>query len=218
MTLLRREGGPVSRNMSKSLETKACTKCGEEKAQEDFALTYRKPEQRRADCKGCAQAVKRAWAQKTQERRKLQKRESYERAKGDPRRLEMRAERRRRYKQSKRGREKRWLQRHRARARKGGATTVDLTLREWRKIREAYKHCCAYCGTSDALTIDHVIPVSKGGDHTAINVVPACHSCNSRKYNKLTLQYVSVLEGNPYVREKYNNVQRLPPRVHLIGG
>ena len=34
-------------------------------------------------------------------------------------------------------------------------------------------------------TKDHVIPISKGGHNTKENIVPACQSCNNKKYNKI---------------------------------
>ncbi|MEO9485002.1 MAG: HNH endonuclease [Ekhidna sp.] len=40
---------------------------------------------------------------------------------------------------------------------------------------------CQYCGTSKELTIDHIIPRSKGGKSTWTNLVTACQRCNSRK-------------------------------------
>ena len=43
---------------------------------------------------------------------------------------------------------------------------------------------CVYCGESltvETLTMDHVIPPLHGGNHTAINVVPACFWCNAKK-------------------------------------
>jgi 5-methylcytosine-specific restriction endonuclease McrA len=46
--------------------------------------------------------------------------------------------------------------------------------------RDAHK--CQYCGRSDlALTVDHVIPVSRGGDETWENLVCACVRCNNKK-------------------------------------
>ena len=42
-------------------------------------------------------------------------------------------------------------------------------------------HRCQYCGSTRALTIDHVIPRSKGGKDTWENMVAACSSCNIRK-------------------------------------
>lgn len=42
-------------------------------------------------------------------------------------------------------------------------------------------HQCQYCGNRKQLTIDHIIPRSKGGKHTWDNVVIACATCNGRK-------------------------------------
>ena len=51
------------------------------------------------------------------------------------------------------------------------------------------EHCCQYCGVHAApaeLTIDHVIPVSRGGNPGSWeNQVVACKRCNSRKANHL---------------------------------
>jgi 5-methylcytosine-specific restriction endonuclease McrA len=75
---------------------------------------------------------------------------------------------------------------HRRYARKRGAVIRDLTRVQWEEIQTAYDYCCAYCGIRpEKLTMDHVIPLSKGGNHTKSNIVPACRSCNSRKRDKL---------------------------------
>eukprot|EP00898_Chlorokybus_atmophyticus_P007008 jgi/Chlat1/7308/Chrsp58S06945 len=46
------------------------------------------------------------------------------------------------------------------------------------------KHTCQYCGSTSDLTIDHLIPVSRGGQWTWDNLVTACGNCNMRKGNK----------------------------------
>lgn len=46
------------------------------------------------------------------------------------------------------------------------------------------RHRCAYCGAK-AETIDHVIPRSRGGEHTWQNCVACCVKCNHRKADKL---------------------------------
>jgi 5-methylcytosine-specific restriction endonuclease McrA len=49
------------------------------------------------------------------------------------------------------------------------------------------RHICAYCGDHYAeadLTVEHIVPVSRGGQHTWTNVVTACRSCNTRKGNR----------------------------------
>ncbi len=47
-------------------------------------------------------------------------------------------------------------------------------------------YVCQYCGNEDDyLTVDHVVPKSRGGVTSWKNVVAACPSCNSKKGNKL---------------------------------
>ncbi|REE05716.1 HNH endonuclease [Marinoscillum furvescens] len=41
--------------------------------------------------------------------------------------------------------------------------------------------CCQYCGTGKDLTLDHLIPKSKGGKSSWTNLVTACKRCNTRK-------------------------------------
>ena len=60
-----------------------------------------------------------------------------------------------------------------------------LTNQEWLEILAAFDNRCAYCGCSEKMTQDHVIPISKDGGHTKENVVPACRPCNSRKRDKI---------------------------------
>lgn len=43
---------------------------------------------------------------------------------------------------------------------------------------------CVYCGSNENLTIDHVLPKSRGGRTTWDNVVTACNPCNNKKDNK----------------------------------
>lgn len=71
----------------------------------------------------------------------------------------------------------------------------DLTARQWEEIKAAYRHRCVYCGEKTKLTQDHVIPVSKGGEHTAQNIVPACIGCNVRKRNKPAPSFQPHLVG-----------------------
>jgi 5-methylcytosine-specific restriction endonuclease McrA len=49
--------------------------------------------------------------------------------------------------------------------------------------RDGYK--CQYCSSTRRLTIDHVVPKSKGGGESFNNLVVACSSCNTKKGNKL---------------------------------
>jgi 5-methylcytosine-specific restriction endonuclease McrA len=79
---------------------------------------------------------------------------------------------------------KRSAQHYRERVRRSQMFT-DLTETQWAAMKLAYRYRCAYCHKRKRLTQDHVIPVSKGGTHTANNIVPACQSCNSSKGARL---------------------------------
>jgi 5-methylcytosine-specific restriction endonuclease McrA len=56
---------------------------------------------------------------------------------------------------------------------------------------------CQYCGTNKGLTIDHVIPVSKGGKTTFENCVSACKKCNGKKGDKLPSEAHMYMKKQP---------------------
>lgn len=61
-------------------------------------------------------------------------------------------------------------------------TSSTEARRLWRKsIKDRWKNECAYCGSPDNLTIDHVIPQAKGGIDFITNVVCCCNDCNQSK-------------------------------------
>ncbi len=57
-------------------------------------------------------------------------------------------------------------------------------------------HTCQYCG-GVAESIDHVIPKSRGGEHTWENVVAACKRCNSAKRDRLLHETTMRLASPP---------------------
>src|SRR5437773_9699430 len=57
---------------------------------------------------------------------------------------------------------------------------------------------CVYCGTSTGrLTLDHVVPRSRGGDSVWENVVTSCAPCNLRKGNRLLHEVAMELKREP---------------------
>ena len=63
-----------------------------------------------------------------------------------------------------------------------------FTDAEWIEIKKAYNNICAICKRPEPevkLTIDHIIPISKGGPNTKENIQPLCKSCNSSKGAKI---------------------------------
>jgi hypothetical protein len=58
---------------------------------------------------------------------------------------------------------------------------ISTTKPSRQMIYKRDDHTCQYCGSVKKLTIDHVIPKSKGGGDTWENMVVACFSCNAKK-------------------------------------
>ena len=74
-------------------------------------------------------------------------------------------------------------------ARRAGAIG-QITPEQWRGLLKRHHFLCFYCGTHLLpvnRTLDHKVPLSRGGTNTIGNVVPACRSCNQRK-TRLTVE------------------------------
>jgi 5-methylcytosine-specific restriction endonuclease McrA len=76
----------------------------------------------------------------------------------------------------------------------------ELTTEEWEMAQRYFKGECAYCGSSDKITKDHLDPLKNGGKLIESNVVPACGNCNSSKRD---YQWLSWYQKQPfYSKEK----------------
>lgn len=78
---------------------------------------------------------------------------------------------------------------NRRRARKannGGSHTLE----QRREKFELLGNVCMYCGEDKKLTVDHKIPLARGGTDCILNIVPACRSCNSKKNAKTAREFV----------------------------
>jgi hypothetical protein len=64
------------------------------------------------------------------------------------------------------------------------------------------QHLCGYCGnpfSSHDLSRDHILPVSRGGPNTWMNVITSCHSCNKHKDDRTPEEAGMQLLFVPYV-------------------
>lgn len=82
---------------------------------------------------------------------------------------------------------------HRRRARKLGALG-SYTPEQLQARFDYYGNRCIYCGDQDTkLTIEHLIPLSRGGTNWPSNLAPSCKSCNCKKHTKTHKEYMRDL-------------------------
>jgi len=59
------------------------------------------------------------------------------------------------------------------------------------------QHACQYCGTFKNLTLDHVLPRSRGGKSSWSNLVTACQQCNAYKGDRTPQEADMALKCKP---------------------
>lgn len=79
----------------------------------------------------------------------------------------------------------------RYRAQLAAAPGAGFSAQEWVEKQEEFGGKCAYCLEAAGTTMDHIVPISRGGAHDTSNIVPACNSCNASKGNRSLLTFVS---------------------------
>lgn len=189
---------------------KRCTRCNQWKASSEFYKDRGKRDGLKSHCKTCHEAYKRGYratpaARLLQERREYLRRFSVVAQPTDDLAARFRAWRARNIARRKAhlrsamrkwhaqhpGESRRWARDHHEtirasaqeqRAARAEAAINTLSPEEWQWLLERFEFRCAYCGRQgDGLTPDHVIPLSRGGNNSLGNIVPACGPCNLRK-------------------------------------
>ena len=74
------------------------------------------------------------------------------------------------------------------------------------RIYQRDNYSCVYCGTHKKLTIDHVIPKSRGGGNSWENMVTCCFDCNSRKGNRTPQEANMHMKFKPYTPSVFSEL------------
>lgn len=83
--------------------------------------------------------------------------------------------------------------------------SISDDLRKFILIRD--HHTCRYCGSkTPPFHLDHVYPVSKGGETSADNLVTSCEDCNQKKLAKLGIL--------PYPIEYFKEIETIKENEH----
>lgn len=125
----------------------------------------------------------RRWNERNPEKVKAARRKHYETHR------EEKAAYVRAWREANRGKCRAYYNNYRARKESNGGS---FTAEEWKELCAEYGFCCVCCGECKPLTVDHIVPVSKGGSSDISNIQPLCKSCNSSKRDK-TIDYRSPL-------------------------
>ena len=75
---------------------------------------------------------------------------------------------------------------HQRRSRMAGNRSGTVSKREMRRLLESP---CLACGATGSTTVEHLIPVSRGGSHAIGNLAPLCGPCNSSKGSRTWMEW-----------------------------
>ncbi len=191
-------------------ESKRCRTCKEEKTLENFYRNKYAPDGTTAECKRCCRAraerrrkekpqiikeENRNWAARNADRINARQRKKYEET----------------YREKKLEQNREWVRKnpewskvkyHRRRLRLLEAGP-SFSTEQWNALLQYYDQRCLACGLEGESTVDHVVPVFKGGSGSISNIQPLCGPCNSKKHTNendyrdpfLHAEFMKALEG-----------------------
>jgi 5-methylcytosine-specific restriction endonuclease McrA len=170
---------------------RVCVRC---KRRKPFAEFHRKGNRWRSECKECRKQEKAAYTEANRERIHAVD-AAYRAARSEElkrRQREWREANPDRYREIHTG----WKQRNKDRVNAGTHSRRNRlvengghwTAAEWQALKEAQDFRCLMCGQREpdvTLTVDHVVPVSKGGSNDISNLQGLCKPCNSTKHDRI---------------------------------
>lgn len=158
---------------------KTCSKCKQEKNIDDFHYQKWGKFSRKAACKSCRNKENKKYKRNI-EKDKISNRLYYKKNK----------ERIKKAHQEYRNKNRELIRLWNKNRRYKNKGAIGVLTKESLDARfNYYGYRCKYCGSGDKLTIDHRIPLSRGGTNLPANIVPACQSCNSSKNNKTEKEF-----------------------------
>lgn len=95
-------------------------------------------------------------------------------------------------------------------------TVCRISVIQLRGRFSRFDNCCAYCGSTVDIQIEHVVPISMGGLHHINNVLPACRACNySKAAQPLEQWYRSQPFFDPNRLKQIKSICKAPEATQL---
>ncbi len=86
----------------------------------------------------------------------------------------------------------------RRRARKAGNGVCEVTQRDLDRMARRQRGRCGVCEVAGPLTVDHIIPIVRGGRHAIGNLWLLCWQCNRSKGSRLLSEWrLTMVTGRP---------------------
>ena len=155
---------------------KICRICKNTKNLNDFSKSKGCKDGRRGECKECTNLKHKDWSDKNREIVKVQGIRSYHKNKH-------------KHKEKYKERNKAWVRNNYERKlihnenRRARLLNAEgsFSCKEWEDLCVKFGYKCLACKEETTLTIDHIVPLSKGGSNYISNIQPLCQPCNSTK-------------------------------------
>lgn len=160
---------------------KSCNSCHNTQPLTSFSKNARQADGLCRECKDCAKA--RAKVRYKKEGDKLRRQMAEQRKTNYEYRIAIERASRKKRKESQRPL-KNARQSIRNRILQGNKFVLDS-----KQIAKIYASPCFRCGSNSNISLDHVIPLSRGGNHSIGNLMPLCQPCNSSKGKKLLVEW-----------------------------
>jgi len=157
---------------------KTCSKCGKTKPLEDFYRDKGMPDGRRGDCKVCNCRKARKYYHENKDDIRVYRRKYYKEHKEEILKYQLHYARA--------NKDKIEAYRRNYRSRKHQNKTYKVTDKDCLTIKN---RPCMMCGSRKDIQLDHVIPVSRNGNHSIGNLQPLCKPCNTSKANKYMIEW-----------------------------
>lgn len=172
---------------------KACTKCGETKPLDSFGVQRDRKDGRTSACRDCRRAQSREWKAANPEKVRAEnvryladnreRRNAYQREWNARNKAKVSAANRR----WREANPDKWARAATAsKARDRTSDVRDVTAKDFRRLLQ---DPCQQCDTTESLSIDHIIPLARGGRHAVGNLQILCIDCNQEKANRTMTEW-----------------------------